>query len=750
MKYFIVLIFLVLFSCGGGGGSNNAANQSASTSMSGASSGSSSSSSSSSSSASNPSSSQSSLSSSNNIFTLDLLEVNLNSSDNIANLSLGNQTSNIEYKKKNSKSLNKKIKDFFKLIVPEIFAQSTTPNLKPINIENWQTITKEFSNGVLTDINPVVRAYEVSESNYEGSYVFRTKNKYICHYKNPDSQTIKISTSKFNFVNPSNDPYSGGRLYKITDDNGDEIETYDHNDENEVYSDEALSCAKNEIFTFCDTTNLPINIMKSAPADKSGSFFAQIEYAFELEEFEESCTPKLTSQIFLISDQKIYPLGNENGSSRRLRIFDPNFYDQPGGMILMPNGPFNASSNIIAIDSTIEGWMVSSYEIIESAVPSENGTLRITQLNPPNIEFLTDPGYVLFDGENLYLNSADLSSVSFYFANPTEEGFTIVRPDVVTNGDFLPERKLYSGVTEWLGGDDLDCTNATGSDAGNMTQNSICNRIWHLGRNWNNYVANSKMAFGGADIRFVLDKKNELLIFSDGWAHSFVPQTKTFTKKVLDFPPTNLKRTAKLVDQANNSFVGFKAAAIATDCPTDSSASLSHLPKADGTTFIESCMVWPKLGNYGGNRILGRWENYIIGNNGAWDPETLIFTGDLSALPLRPGPAVNENFVTDLNNTLHFSYVDNFLFWVNKSKNIYLRYDLSNHTYRSIDLDDFGYIGDDFRITKDSAYIEVVNSANSNKEYVKLNFEDGTSEFLGTISEGLRTVVDIRPLNVQD
>ena len=71
----------------------------------------------------------------------------------------------------------------------------------------------------MTDINPVVRAYEVSESNYEGSYVFRTKNKYICHYKNPDSQTIKISTSKFNFINPSNDPYSGGRLYKITDDN---------------------------------------------------------------------------------------------------------------------------------------------------------------------------------------------------------------------------------------------------------------------------------------------------------------------------------------------------------------------------------------------------------------------------------------------------------------------------------------------------------------------------------------------------
>ena len=72
---------------------------------------------------------------------------------------------------------------------------------------------------------------------------------------------------------------------------------------------------------------------------------------------------------------------------------------------------------------------------------------------------------------------------------------------------------------------------------------------------------------------------------------------------------------------------------------------------------------------------------------------------------------------------------------------------MRTHDFIQINLDAFGYIADSYEMTRDHVYVQVVNSANSNVEFVKLNFQDGTQEFLGTISEGQRTVIDISPIN---
>ena len=56
-----------------------------------------------------------------------------------------------------------------------------------------------------------------------------------------------------------------------------------------------------------------------------------------------------------------------------------------------------------------------------------------------------------------------------------------------------------------------------------------------------------------------------------------------------------------------------------------------------------SCMSWPNVvpGNFSpagiATNIIGRWENFIVfENNGAWDPSSLIYTGLISDLPIRP------------------------------------------------------------------------------------------------------------------
>ena len=217
------------------------------------------------------------------------------------------------------------------------------------------------------------------------------------------------------------------------------------------------------------------------------------------------------------------------------------------------------------------------------------------------------------------------------------------------------------------------------------------------------------------------------------------------TKVIDTFPPPGLRSTINVSKFTNpQGFGGTYFNMLATDCPDEPSSSISMSPRIEGTTQIDSCMVWPQATwrDTGSGDILGRWENYIILNDyGAWDPESMLNTGRIWDLPLRPRKE------SQTSQGVFFSHLDNFLYSVSSEKNIYTRYDLSDHSFIQINLDDFGYLADAFEITKDFAYVEVINSNNSNKEYVKLSFVEGTSEFIGTISEGNRTVIEILPLN---
>lgn len=419
------------------------------------------------------------------------------------------------------------------------------------------------------------------------------------------------------------------------------------------------------------------------------------------------------------------------------------------GSVLLPNDAFNASNNVLVYDrvnNDDDSWQFTSYEILESAVESENGILRLTQLSPSNVEVSNHSGDVVYDGQYLYISAVNQNQSTFYFFNPKEEGFTIVRPEQMTMGDWVPPQIDYPQGDNTIDVGPLNCTEI------DENYPNACSRFWHLATNFD---PSTGVGYCGSttypsfrdnfsnDVSFVLGKNNQLLILSSGWAHTFVPQTKTITPKVLDFPPPGLKSTLKLVDQTSSCGT-YKA--IATDCPitAEATSDLSPNPKVDGTTSIESCMSMPKLASgIVEPRILGKFEDYIIHNTGAWDPETLINTGNIFNLPIR---SVLSNALSPANGSF-FDFIDQYLFSVNSDKNLFTRYNLKDHSYIQVNMDDFGYIADKYDITRDSAYVEVVNSANSNAEYVKVNFVDGTVNFLGTISEGQRIVIDISPIN---
>lgn len=654
-------------------------------------------------------------------------------SDNIAQLKLGEQTSSTNFYNRSKEFFRENFKIFVELLIPELLAQ--TNSLIPVDLSQWEIISKKLSGDSLVDLNPEVKVYEASDS----SYIFRSENNYICHYKlDQNSEDSTNSSSTFPFVNPSNDPFSGGVLYQMTDDQGNVVESYEIDGATPVYSVEAQSCGFNEVVIQCDTSNLPIHIKKSIPADNSGAFFAEIEYAYKLQEFESACTPQLETKKFFIKDKKIYPLGD-----RGIYALENN---NSNHSILKPNGLFNTTSEILAVDKAASEnpWILSSYSIDESNI------LKIEQLSPPNIELEVLPGSMAFDGTYLFLKPSETTQApTFYKSNINEDGFTIIRPDVVENGDF------YANAGSYKYGELNNAGAAAGDEYANCAVNDEswnCG-IWHLGVNWykRGYAADSDKAFtngSNGTLGYVFDKEENLIIFSKGWAHSYDKSTDSISRLIADFPPTGLKATAK-VQTHDLAIYGGKIDHIATDCPVSYSDSLSPDLKVEGTTAIESCMSWPNVNpqnNFSNNvaAIIGRWENFIVFDDlGAWDPSSLIFTGKISDLPYRPSNRDEPN----LGAGNFFDYADGYIFFVNQDKNIYTRYDLRTHDFIQINLDTFGYIADSYEMTRDQVYVQVVNSANSNVEFVKLNFQDGTQEFLGTISQGQRTVIDISPIN---
>ena len=88
------------------------------------------------------------------------------------------------------------------------------------------------------------------------------------------------------------------------------------------------------------------------------------------------------------------------------------------------------------------------------------------------------------------------------------------------------------------------------------------------------------------------------------------------------------------------------------------------------------------------------------------------------------------------------------MFGVNSDKNLYIRYNMDDHSFKIINLDEYSYIPESYEVSRDYIYVEVINANNSNKEYLQIDFATGTESFLGTISEDNRTVIEIEPLNI--
>ena len=713
MKYFIITSILVLFSCGGGGGSTSgvqpqpAAQPAPVPSSSGSSS--------------NSSSTNTSTSSTQTTnYKLVITGLNLSSADDIAQLKLGEQTTSTSSEL--TQFFASKINLFFKGIIPYVFAQ--TSSIKPVDLSQWEIITKKISNGSLTDINPVVKVYETNSS---GEFLYRSISGYRCIYTN--SETGEISPND----------QSGGLLSELKDFGGNNtIEVYDITDTSITYGEEALTCGFNEVNISCDTSSLPIRIVKAIEADDSGSIIARIEYAESFQELTDACTPNLTISQFLVKNTKVYPI---NEFCVEIGFYDESFERD---FVMKPNGAFNTTNDIIVHTYAISpNWTLDCNQgedrYIRSMSINAEDKLIIKQLSPSsfsNSESTTykwERGSVAYNGTNLFLIPTNTNQSTFYVFK--EDGsFDILRPDIITHTYPIPDGISYPRF--------LDSS---------QTSSYSNAQLSHLGHYWYESYGNAQaFASLGNNINFVFKEDGTLVIFDQGLAHFYDVDSKTLSKVVNDttWPPDGYSIYAHPDNQSNVSIP------VLNNCPTDSSAELSPEPQVLGTTSLPTCMIFPNargsslLNGYAqphdAIHILDRYKNNVIHkNNGSWHLESFIYSGHIMCLPYRP--TCQKGVLKRIG---FFDVADNYMFAVNQDKNLYIRYNMDDHSFKIINLDDYSYIPESYEVSQDYIYVEVINANNSNKEYLQIDFATGTESFLGTITEDNRTVIEIEPLNI--
>ena len=712
----LVIAAVILVSCGGGGGGSSSGAQPLPAAVPAGSQ-----SSSSSQSSSQSSSSSSSSSTSTDIsFKIALTGLNISSSDDLAQLKLNEQTTSNGFDFKNF--IAGKVDTFLKGFFPSLYAQVST--VKPIDLSQWEIITKKLVNGSLTDINPTVKVYEVDAA---GKFLHRSDSNYLCFYLN--SETSELS--------PNND--KGEQLKELRDANGNVIEVYVLDGTSPQYSAEALSCALNEVETSCDTSNLPIRIVKAIEADDSGSIIARIEYAESFQEFENACTPDLTISQFLVKNTKVYPI---NDFCVEIGFYNSNMEED---FVMKPKGAFNTTNDIIVNTYAIQSnstldCNASEERYVRSMSINEEDRLIIKQLSPSSFSsgesttYKWQKGSVAYNGTNLFVVPTNASQSTFYVFK-ADGSFDILRPDIITHTYPIPEGGTYPKFLD-----------------SNQTISYSNAQLSHLGHFWYDTYGTAK-AFAdiGNNINFVFKEDGTLVIFDQGLAHFYNVDTKTLSKVVNEtsWPPEGYSIYAH-PDNEDGIFLP-----VLNNCPTTSSAELSPLPQVIGTRSLPTCMIFPNargssfINNYNqiqeANFIVGRYKNNIIHkNNGSWHLESFVHSGNILCLPYRPTcqRGVSNKSIG------FFDVADNYMFAVNSDKNLYIRYDMDDHSFKIINLDDYSYIPESYEVSKDQIYVEVINANNSNKEYLQIDFATGTESFLGTISEDNRTVIEIEPLNI--
>tara|TARA_A100001015_G_scaffold301011_1_gene387263 strand:- start:684 stop:2789 length:2106 start_codon:yes stop_codon:yes gene_type:complete len=698
--------------------------------------------------------------------------ISLNSTDTIAQLKKSGETTSTGFDNF-FKFLALRMDSLLGNIFPKIYAQVSS--VKPVDLSSWDVITKKINGGSLEDLNPIVKVYESDDN----GFIFRSTNKYICIYTlsslvgaidDAGGSYTAYETKDQQFNNPfttEQDLEIGEKVLSgLKNNDGTYVETYDLNGKSVgsiEYSEEASSCDYNEVEISCDTSSLPINIHSTMEADDEGGLLAIIQYVESFQEFSNACQPNLKYGQFLIKSldngviYEIFPItefcidfGPDGGAIWREKF------------VLKPNGAFNTSDKIIVNTSAFpDGWDGSSspncvyqdkdlyIRSIKVDLLNQRGQLIVKQLSPTSFSdasynnstgtyrttYFWEIGRVAFDGENLFLQKNPQEEQATFYVFPTSsDGFDIIRPEAGSIEFMVPDDQLVG----------------TYPNGENAVSGSF-RVLEHMGQRWfpSWYSAKTFDTYSNNSMSFVFDQNNKIMVFSNGWAHGYDVNTKVISKWVDDsnWPPAGYG----IYTNSDRVFPHLN------DCPDQPAENLSHLPSVEGTTSKPTCMIFPNIlgtdnvqaeyPSLAVDRIMGRWKNNIIMYGiGSWNPETFIHSGQLGCLPYRPTCKKNSGTVSL--NSGFFDHADQYMFFVNTDKNRFVRYDIDNHTFNIINLDDYSYLPEGYEVTKESIYVEVINASNSNKEYLKIDFATGAEDFLGTIQEDDRTVIKIDPLDI--
>jgi len=143
------------------------------------------------------------------------------------------------------------------------------------------------------------------------------------------------------------------------------------------------------------------------------------------------------------------------------------------------------------------------------------------------------------------------------------------------------------------------------------------------------------------------------------------------------------------------------------------------------------CMFMSELNP--GQVFLGRHQNWLIDTEAAMNYKTAEYSGQLGCLPQVALACGNAGEF--------FDYLGNQIYVVDDSRVKFIRFNIETREYSLINLDEWGYLADsDYYITPDNAYVNVANSANSNKEFIEVSYDLETVTLLGVITEGSRAV----------
>ena len=130
---------------------------------------------------------------------------------------------------------------------------------------------------------------------------------------------------------------------------------------------------------------------------------------------------------------------------------------------------------------------------------------------------------------------------------------------------------------------------------------------------------------------------------------------------------------------------------------------------------------------------LGRYDTKIVGDSNfiVWDYETGDYWCILESNPY-------DNSCTDYPSIDYLRVMGKYVYIVYEQQDTFVRYDIETNTKSQVRLSDYGYIANDFQVFDEYAVAKVVNTADSDKIFVEINFDTQDVMYRGTISQGDR------------